>query len=107
VFGKKGEAGVFASVQIGRRTKQLMTTLTKTLLGLAIVCLAIGFTTNLLWGFGKPAGAIFFGLFMISKMLEKEIAKFDCEEIRRLSRADNVSASNAKFHSHEDLRVAA
>ncbi len=54
-----------------------MTTLTKILLGISITAFTIGMTTDLVWGFGLPIGAIFFGLFMISKVTEGEMAKFD------------------------------
>lgn len=88
-----------------------MTKLTKTLLGLSAVNLAVGFTTDWLWGFGKPAGAILFGLFMISKMLENEMAKFDSEETNRLIHADNVNSAdtpaNRAEHPREPLRAAA
>ena len=90
--------------------KPNMTTLTKTLLGLSAAGFAAGFTTDWLWGFAKPAGAIFLGLFLISKMLEKEIAKFDAEETKRLSLADDVSAAMTRPHErhHEErFRAAA
>ena len=87
-----------------------MTNLTKTLLALSVAGFAIGFTTDVLWGFGKPAGAIFLGLFMLSKMLEKEVASFDAEETQRLIRADNCNAVNSddrNQHRNEPLRAAA
>ena len=84
-----------------------MTRLTKTLLGLAVVSFAIGFGTDWLWGFGKPAGVILFGLFMISKVFEKEVAKFNKEESQRLARADHLKAAEFQPHSHEPLRRAA
>ena len=87
-----------------------MTTSTRTLLLLSAAGFAIGFSTDWLWGFGKPAGAIFLGLFLLSKMLEKEMAAFDSEETKRLAYADNVNASNAAGsdeHHHEPWRAAA
>lgn len=90
--------------------KTIMTTLTKTLLGLSVAGLAVGFTTDWLWGFGKPAGAIFFGLFLISKMLEKEIALFDAEEKERRSRATKATGDAVgprDEHYEEPFRAAA
>ena len=47
-----------------------MTKTTKILLAISLIAFALGFT-DILWGFGKPVGAIFFGWFMIFKVLEK------------------------------------
>jgi hypothetical protein len=55
-----------------------MTTKTKLLLTLSLISFAFGFT-EVLWGVGKPIGAILFGLFLIFKLLEKEVALFDNE----------------------------
>ena len=60
--------------------------MTKILLTVSLTTLALGFT-DVLWGLGKPVGAICFGLFMIFKLLEKETELFDQEEQQRLSRA--------------------
>ena len=73
-----------------------MTTLTKTLLAISLTGFAVGFTTDLLWGFGLPVGAVGFGLFMISKVFEKEVARFDTDEQRRMA-----SAEEAKAHMGE------
>ena len=51
-----------------------MTNLTKTLLTIALAGFAVGFGTDWLWGLGKPIGAICLGLFLVSKVLEKEFA---------------------------------
>jgi hypothetical protein len=56
-----------------------MTTTTKTLLGISLGAFALSFT-GVLWGLSLPVGAICFGLFMISKVLEKEVALFDNHE---------------------------
>jgi len=56
-----------------------MTTKTKLLLSLSLISFAFGFT-DILWGVGKPVGAILFGLFLIFKVLEKEAALFDKDE---------------------------
>jgi hypothetical protein len=63
--------------------------MTKTLLVLSILCLTTGFAvvSNLINVHGMvaffvllPAGAIFFGLFLISLMLQKETARYDAEQ---------------------------
>ena len=65
-----------------------MTRLTKTYLTIALACFASGmlFMTGAInvvdtpWLYvALPAGAIFFGLFLIWHMLEKEVASFDAE----------------------------
>jgi len=64
-------------------------TLTKFLLVLTIMGFALGllFVTDVIkvgdavgWYMTLPAGAIFFGLFLITLMLEKEVAAFDQEQ---------------------------
>jgi hypothetical protein len=65
-----------------------MSRTTKTLLALAITGLASGlfFVSGLIdvklpaLYVALPAGAIFFGLFLISRMLEKEVSAFDKEQ---------------------------
>lgn len=87
-----------------------MTTLTKTLLGISAAGFATGFATDAMWGFGKPVGAIFLGLFLISKMLEKEIALFDAEERTRRHLAANTNAVDVRSpaqHRGEPMRAAA
>jgi hypothetical protein len=72
---------------------------TKILLTLSIAGLALGlaFASNLINAGGitafyvlLPAGAIFFGLFLISLMLEKEVAQYDVEQ------RNQVAALNAQ-----------
>lgn len=77
-----------------------MTTLTKTLLGFSAAGFVIAIATDWLWGVGLPIGAIFFGLFLISKTFEQEIARFDVEEKDRLCRA--ATTNNSKVHSHDE-----
>ena len=50
---------------------------------------AVGFYVML------PAGAICFGLFLISKMLEKETAQFDQEERERLASAERIARTRS------------
>ena len=65
---------------------------TKVLLLISLTAWAVGFTTHVLWGIGMPIGAIFFGLFLIFKVLENEVAKFDEEQRQRLEIADRFSS---------------
>jgi hypothetical protein len=60
-----------------------MTTQTRILLAVSVCGFVTG-ATGAFWGLGMPVGAVFFGLFLISKMLEKEVAGFDEEERLRL-----------------------
>lgn len=64
-----------------------MTTLTKVCLGISAAGFAAGslidfagFSDNSASFIVLPLGAIFFGAFMISLVLEKEMAKFDAEQ---------------------------
>ena len=64
-----------------------METVQKLLLTLALMGLAIGIPVTFrhaepapAWAFALPAGAVFVGLFLISILWQKEMAKFDEEE---------------------------
>jgi hypothetical protein len=68
-----------------------MTTLSKTLLAVCVTGLVAGsvvdfdgLNLNPSWEVALPFGAIFYGLFLISFMLEKEVAKFDEDEEKEL-----------------------
>ena len=68
-----------------------MTTLSKTLLAVSVTGLVAGsiinfggFNLNPSWTVALPFGAISYGLFLISFMLEKEVAKFDADEEKEL-----------------------
>ncbi|MGA2030310.1 MAG: hypothetical protein ABSG87_09595 [Verrucomicrobiota bacterium] len=68
-----------------------MTTLSKSLLAVSVTGLVAGsvinfggFNLNPAWTVALPFGAVFYGLFLISFMLEKEVAKFDEEEAEEL-----------------------
>jgi hypothetical protein len=68
-----------------------MTTLSKTLLAVTITGLVAGsiidfggFDLNPAWAAALPFGAVFYGLFLISFMLEKEVARFDEDEAKEL-----------------------
>lgn len=67
-----------------------MTRTTKILLAISLTAFVSGFA-DILWGLGRPVGAIFFGLFMISKLLEKETALYDQEQRLRLVEATQAS----------------
>jgi hypothetical protein len=68
-----------------------MTTLSKTLLAVTVTGLVAGslinfggFNPNPAWEVMLPFGAVFYGLFLISFMLEKEVATFDSDEAKEL-----------------------
>jgi hypothetical protein len=68
-----------------------MTTLSKTLLAVSVTGLVAGsvidfggFNLNPAWTVALPFGAISYGLFLVSFMLEKEVAKFDEDEANEL-----------------------
>ena len=69
-----------------------MTKATKILLAISLIGFALG-CTDLLWGMGRPIGAIFLGFFLISKLLEKEVAFFDQEEGERFHKAQKALAA--------------
>ncbi len=67
-----------------------MTTLTKALLAIAVTGIISGsivdfgrFNINPAWTLLLPFGAVAYGLFLISFMLESEVAKFDEDESKR------------------------
>src|ERR1700679_1101016 len=68
-----------------------MTNRSKTLLAVSVTGLVAGsiidfggFNLNPAWTVALPFGAISYGLFLISFMLEKEVAKFDEDEEKEL-----------------------
>src|SRR5215831_20160372 len=92
-----------------------MTKMTKTLLVLAAVNLVAGliFAANLIDAHNAsvlyvtlPAGAIFFGMFLISRLLEKEIAVYD-EEHQHIPAAaghrQEEEASHSPSLTHQPL----
>ena len=79
-----------------------MTALSKTLLAVTITGLVAGsvidfgaFNLNPAWTVALPFGAIFYGLFLISFMLEKEVAKFDEDEAKELQLIQDSYPANA------------
>lgn len=86
-----------------------MTTLSKTLL----IISAIGFAVGSVVAFGNiatnnvgllmamPLGAIAFGVFLISLMMEKEMKQFDHEVAERIQRAERYKTSQMPKQSLE------
>jgi hypothetical protein len=79
-----------------------MTTLSKTLLAVTITGLVAGsiidfggFNLNPAWTVALPFGAIAYGMFLISFMLEKEVAKFDGDEAKELQLIKDIYAMPA------------
>lgn len=76
-------------------------------LATALVAFALGFSDvgeSVFWHSGRPIGAIFFGLFMIFNLLEKETALLDEQNGKR----EQVTAknSNAKREKLPEERLA-
>jgi hypothetical protein len=81
-----------------------MTTLSKSLLAVCVTGTAAGiiidstgFNLNPAWTVALPFGAVFYGLFLISFMLEKEAAKFDAEAANELRLLQPAAAPAPKF----------
>jgi hypothetical protein len=81
-----------------------MSKTTKTLLVLAVIGLMSGFVfvTGIVnvggavaWYMTLPMGAIFLGLFLISKLLEKEVALYDAEQTLMLASAQEFNGVNS------------
>jgi hypothetical protein len=84
-----------------------MTKLTKLFLALSLVGFAIGgvidFSSAPLdpkWTVLMPLGAVFFGLFLVSLMLEKEMAAFNREETEKLQLVRQEAPASARQPSH-------
>jgi hypothetical protein len=74
-----------------QQPERIMTTLTRTLLAAVVIGFIVGsvvdftkLTTNPAWTVAMPLGTVFFGLFLISLMLQREMAAFDREEAMKL-----------------------
>ena len=89
--------------------------MTKCLLALSISGLTLGLALNFFKGSPAtfvvlPAGAIFFGLFLISLMLEKESAAYDAEQRKLLDlalRADTRPIDRASQDSNRERKALA
>jgi hypothetical protein len=75
--------------QIHLNKNRAMTKITKILLAISLTAFVIG-STGILWGIGTPVGAICFGLFMISKVLEKEALLHSRELAMRHAWAEGI-----------------
>jgi len=71
-----------------------MTTATKTFLGISAAGFIVGaivdfggFTVNPMWTVALPVGAIFLGVFLISLIMEKEVARYDDELAKKIALA--------------------
>jgi len=92
-----------------------MTALSKTLVSLSATGFAAGgiidfggFSVNSSWTVALPMGAVFFGLALISFMMEKEMAKFDAEEAAKLQLAQcqpDVPAAKEKSFQNPPLQL--
>lgn len=87
----------------GKRIFDIMTALSKTLLSVSVAGFVAGsiidfggLNLNPAWMVALPLGAVFFGLSLISFMLEKEMAKFDEEEAKKFELIRHDEASHTK-----------
>lgn len=74
-----------------------MTRIPKALLAVSLTAFVVGSVVTFGspeipagWTVAMPVGAIFFGLFLVAFMLQKEVAKFDEEERARLKLAERL-----------------
>jgi len=79
-----------------------MTKLPKAFLAVSLTAFAVGSVVTLGspeipvgWTVAMPVGAIFFGLFLVTFMLQKEVAEFDEGERARLKLAERHAARPA------------
>jgi cytochrome c-type biogenesis protein CcmH/NrfF len=54
-----------------------------------------------LWGLFLPVGVILFGLFLISRMLAREVALFDQEQQARRAKAEQYKTSEERTDARE------
>jgi hypothetical protein len=79
-----------------------MTTQTRTLLILSLIGFALA-PTGVAWGLGLPLGFIFFGLFMVSRIMQQEVARFDVEQQSRnapMKREDDSAKKDSADDEH-------
>ena len=79
-----------------------MTRIPKALLAVSLTAFAVGSVVTfgsseipVGWTVAMPVGAIFFGLFLLTFMLQKEVASFDEEERARLGLAERYAVRPA------------
>ena len=71
--------------------------LTKALLAIALLAFVAGVAEGSRpggWGLGVPLGAVFLGLFFITRILGKESARFDEEERVRQAQAERDAGTS-------------
>ena len=74
------------------------------LLAVSLSAFAIGFAdigAASQWGLARPLGAVFFILYMIVMLLEKETALYDKEQLRNRAQYENVAAKSSESASLE------
>jgi hypothetical protein len=72
----------------------------RVLLSLSVAAFAFG-TGGIFWSIGLPLGAIPFGLFLISKLLENEALLFDSEQRVRVAMAEVGRQDKALFRTQD------
>jgi hypothetical protein len=92
-----------------------MSRLTKSLLALAVGGFVVGLVSAIspgipvVWNVALPLGAVFFGLFLIARMLQSEMVRFDAEEQARLKLVPQTvpsAAATSSKPSQTELRQA-
>ena len=80
-----------------------MTKIPKVLLAVSLIALAVGSVAAfgnpeipVGWTVALPLGAVGFGLFLVTLLLQREVARFDEEECARLTLAERQSVRTAK-----------
>jgi hypothetical protein len=67
------------------------------LLGVSLTAFAIGFAdigVASQWGLARPLGAVFFILYLIVMLFEKEVALYDEEQLRNRAQYENAAAKS-------------
>jgi len=89
-----------------------MSKLSKRLLAVSLVAFAIGFVgvcggpgVPMVLSVGMPAGAIFLGLFMVARILQTEMAKYDEEEDARLALARRYATAPSNWQPAASSRA--
>jgi hypothetical protein len=100
------------SVSAGKQKHCVMSKLSKRLLAVSLVAFAIGFVgvcggpgVPMVLSVGMPAGAIFLGLFMVARILQTEMAKYDEEEDARLALARRYATAPSNWQPAASSRA--
>jgi hypothetical protein len=105
---KWGEPKIIPWLNLARAEQLLISTeyrimLKKILLAFSSIALAIGFSNvgeASQWGVGLPLGAVFFILFFIVTLLEKEAALYDAEQLQKSANLSRFSATPLAIEHH-------